>query len=141
MAFRASTISLQQGFTQLLSLAMQEKAYLNSWSQRLNSNITSLDGLEWTANLTRILANFDAISILPGLQAYAQAQFDDPLYNVGAEYTALRSALDAVREWLVTNIPSNSVSITNGVLVGTTYAPAATAPLKALIDAASAQIA
>lgn len=140
MAFKASTISLQNGFERMLSIALQEKNYLNNWNSRLTSNITALDAVEWLSNLNRVLSEFDIIAALPGLQAYAQAQFGGATYDVASEYSTMRSSLVAVQQWLLTNIPSNSITIVNGVQVGASYTPAQTAPLKALVVSAAATI-
>lgn len=141
MAFIANTVSLQRGFEQLQSIAQAQKTYLQSWSAKLTGNITALDAMEWVSNLNRALAAMDAVASLPGMQAYAQQQFGNAAYDVATEYTNMRSAQAAVLSWLKTNIPSNAITISNGVAVGAIYAPAATAPLKTLVDAAVATIA
>lgn len=136
MAFIASTVSLQRGFEQLQLAAQSQKSYLSSWSTKLQSNITALDAMEWVASLNRVIASMDSVASLPGMQGYAQQQFGDANYNVAAEFTTMRGALVNVLNWLKANIPSNAITIVNGVQVGATYAPAATSPLKVLVDAA-----
>lgn len=140
MPFRASVLTLQKGFNQALELAATEKVYLQAWSTALAGNITSVYALEILSNLSRAIATLNTIKTLPGLQAYAQNQFGDGLYDVGTEFTAMVNALVAVENWLKANIPSNSVSIVNGVLSGNTYTPAQTAALKSLVVAAIATI-
>lgn len=141
MAFIASTLTLQRGFESLLGVALTQKTYLASWSQRLTGNITALDAVEIIHSINQATAAMDTYSALPGMQAYAQSQFGNAGYDVAGQYTAMRNALIAVRSWLVTNIPSNAITITNGTQVGQVFGPAATAPLKSLVDAASATIA
>ena len=141
MAFIASTLPLQFGFERALSIALQEKNYLGQWNTKLVSNITALDALSWIANLNDALAQLDVVSALPGMQAYAQTQFGSGTYDVATEFSGMRAALVAIRDWLLANIPSNSITITAGVQVGQSFAPAATAPLKALVVAAIAKIA
>lgn len=141
MAFIASTITLQVGFEQLRSVALQQKSYLANWNTRLNSSITALDGLEIVASINRALVSLDANAALPGMQSFAQQQYGNPAYDVAAEFTAMRNALLAVRNWLTTNIPSNAVTIVEGAQVGAVYQPAATASLKSLVNAAAAKIA
>ena len=141
MAFIASTLSLQQGLQQAMSLAIQEKNYLTTWSQQLNGNIDAKLALSWVANLNNIIAQFNALAALPGMQAYAQQQFGSGTYDIGAQFTAMVASLQAILTWLQTNLPSGAVTIVNGVEVGQVYAPAATASLKALVDAAAATIA
>ena len=141
MAFIASQVSLQRGFEALCSVALQQKSYLTNWNTRLSGNITALDGLEIISSVNQALAAMDTNAALPGIAAYAQQQFGNDQYDVAAQYTAMKNALIAVRDWLKTNIPSNAVTITNGAQVGATYTPAQTAGLKALVVSAAATIA
>lgn len=43
----------------------------------------------------------------PGLVEYAQVVKDDPLYDISAEITALKSSLAAVSTWLDANYPTD----------------------------------
>lgn len=140
MAFKANTVALQDAFEQATSLAKVEKTYLQAWSTALNSNITSIFALEMLNNLARAITTFNATSAIPGMQAYAQQQFGTNTYDVATEYTNMVNALVAIQNWLKTNIPSNSVSIVNGVLTGNSYTPAQTAALKTLVNNAIATI-
>lgn len=140
MAFKASQLSLQQGLTQALDVAGQEKRTLNAWKTQLAGNITGLDAVAMLANLDRVLPIFAQVSALPGLAVYAKAQFGNDTYDVAAEFNTMVSALTAIKTWLTTNIPANAVSISNGSLVGATYTPAQTAGLLSLVNAAIATI-
>jgi len=140
MAFKASQLPLQRGFERALDVAGQEKRTLDAWDTRLNGNITGLDAVEMLNNLDRVLAIFSEVAALPGLAAYAQSQFSNATYNVTAEFDVMINALAAVQSWLKTNIPSTAISIVSGVMVGATYTPAQTAPLRALVVAAAATI-
>lgn len=141
MAFIASQLTLRQGFEQLLSIAGQQKVYLNNWNTRLAGNITALDAMEIVASVTNAVTAMSTYASLPGMAAYAQAQFGGSQYDVVAEFNAMRSALQAVANWLKTNIPANAITVSDGAAVGASYAPAATAPLKSLVVAAIATIA
>jgi hypothetical protein len=141
MAFLASTVSLQVAFENLLNIALQQKTYLANWSTRLQSNITALDAMEIVSSVNRAVAAMNTIAATPGLDVYAQQQFDNPAYDVVAEFNAMRNSLVAITNWLKANIPANAITVTNGEAVGAVYAPAVTAPLKTLVDAARATIA
>lgn len=141
MAFFASQLSLQLGFQNILNIAQQQKSYLGVWNTRLASDITALDAVEIVSSVTRAVSAMDTTAALPGLTEYARTQFANPAYNVAAEYTSMKNALVAISTWIKSNIPANSITISNGVPVGATFAPAATAPLKALVVAAMATIA
>lgn len=133
MTFLASQLTLRQGFEQLLSVALQQKAYLTTWNTKLAGNITALDGMEIVSSITSAVSLMDTYAALPGMAGYAQAQFNNAGYDVVAEFNTMRTALLAVSSWLKANIPANAVTVTNGQAVGAVYAPAATAPLKALV--------
>lgn len=140
MAFKASQFSLQQGFAQALDVAQQEKRTLQGWYTQLGGNITGMDAVAMLSNLSRVLGIFSTIAALPGLSDYAKTQFADTNYNVGTEFTAMVNALTAIQTWLKTNVPANGVTIVDGALVGTTYTPAQTAALRALVNSAIATI-
>lgn len=141
MAFITNVVTLQDGFRDILTIAKQQKAYMQSWSNALTASITADVALSWVANLNTVIARMDADAALPGMQAYAQAQFGGGAYDVAAQYATMRAAMVAVLSWLQANIPSNSVTVSNGIATGATFTTVSTAPLKALIDAATATIA
>jgi len=141
MAFITNVPTLQDGFRDLLTIAKQQKAYMQTWSSALSVNITADLTIGWVSNLNTVIARLDAGAALPGIQAYAQSQFAQPAYDVAAQYSTMRSSMVAVLTWLQANIPGNSLTVTSGVVTGSTFTPAQTAPLKSLIDAAVATIA
>lgn len=140
MTFKASQLSLQRGFEAILAVANQQKTYLGNWAVMLSGNITAIDGLMIVSSINQATTAMDQYASLPGMASYAQTQFGDATYNVTTEYSNMRAALIAVRDWLVTNIPANAITVSNGAQVGATYTPAQTAPLLSLVNAASATI-
>lgn len=141
MAFNATTVTLENGLRSLREVAAHEKQYLAQWDAMLAGNITALQGLDMLANLDRVLPQMDALVAPAGMAAYAQAQLGSATYNIATEYSAMRAALDAIRVWLRANIPANAITVTNGVAIGAVYTPAATAPLRTLVQSAAAAIA
>jgi hypothetical protein len=135
-----SQLSLQAGFQQMLSVASQEKNILNNWATQLAGNITGIDAMNMVANLNNVIGQFNTLAALPGLQAYAQTQFGNGSYDVSGAFTTMLSALNAVLSWLTTNVPSNGVSLVNGVLTGVTYTPAQTSALRSLVQTAATTI-
>lgn len=136
MAFKASVAPLARAFEEALQVAWQEKGILNTWHAQLAGNMTGIDAMNMNANLTRVLGVCNTTKALPGLAAYARGQFGDGAYDVVAEFNSMVSALQAVQTWLTTNIPSNAVNLSGGVLNGNTYTPAQTSALRTLIDTA-----
>lgn len=43
----------------------------------------------------------------PGLAAYAQAQVNDPAYDVVAEFTTMKNAINSARDTLITMFPKD----------------------------------
>ena len=141
MAFITNVKFLREAFEDALSVAKQQKTILQNISTRLSSTITGVDALEFSANFGRVIPRLQEAAAVPGIIKYAQQQFDDPTYDVAAEFTVMIAALQAADNWLAANIPANSVYIQEGELAGLSYGTGATAPLKALIDAAEQTIA
>lgn len=141
MAFITNVKFLREAFEDALSVAKQQKTILQNISTRLSSTITGVDALEFSANFGRVIPRLQEAAAVPGIIGYAQQQFDDPTYDVALEFTSMISALQAADNWLAANIPANSVYIQDGELAGLSYGTGATAPLKALIDAAEQTIA
>lgn len=141
MAFITNVPTLQDGFRDLLTIAKQQKAYMQTWSSALSSNITADLALGWASNISTVLVRMDAVAALPGMQAYAQAQFGGGAYDVASQYATMRAAIAAILTWLQANLPPNSLTVTSAVVAGSTFTPAQTAPLKTLIDAAVSSIA
>jgi len=140
MAFNATAVTLENGLRQIREIAAQEKVYLTQVNTALTGNIDAIYALNFLANLDRVVPMMDTLASLNGMAEYAQQQLGNANYNIVTEYTAMRTALVAVATWLRTNIPSNAITVTAGVQVGATYAPATTAALKALVIAAAATI-
>lgn len=52
-------------------------------------------------------ARFDAIAAVPGIAQYARDQYDDPGYDIVAEFTAMTSAITSVGTWINGNFPKD----------------------------------
>lgn len=141
MSFNASSVTLENALRELREVARQEKTNLAAWSSALTGSVTALWALDVHTNIVNALAFMDARASLTGMSAYAQAQLGSPTYDIAAEYSTMKNALLAVRDWLRSNIPSNALTVTNAAIVPATYAPASTASLRSLIDAAALTIA
>lgn len=140
MALIVSTVLLSRAYTTFCDVGQQQLIYLDAWSAKLAGNVTALDAMEIVASISRALDVMDTQAAMPGIAAYAEAQHGGTGYNVAAEWTEARAALDAVRAWLRANIPADAITIVQGEQVGAVYAPAVTAPLKALINTARTKL-
>ncbi len=108
MAFRASTVLPAVGLVRAKQVALQAKDYMSSRLVQF-ANATSADMLVSTAaDLRRFLDEFQAISSINGLSAYAQAQENDPGYNIVTEFTTMRNAITAVVDSIVSTFPKDA---------------------------------
>jgi hypothetical protein len=71
--------------------------------QSLAGNVGSSRILDHLTFLADQKIRLQQIAALPGIAAYAQAQTGDA--NVAAEFTAMISAMDGVRDWVIANFP------------------------------------
>ena len=99
-------------------------------------------------SLTQMRAQLITLAAVPGIGDYAKTQFGDSGLDIGAEWLAMRTQLDAVILWVATNIPKDTVSnrwilteeIVNGLRVDRTFTPAETATMRTVLDALIATI-
>ena len=141
MPFIASAITTQRALQQIMEVSVQQKIYLANWDTKLAGNITAIEAMEIVANVNRVDAMLTALAATPGLATYAKEQFGSDTYDIVAEFTAMRNAMIAIRNWIASALPSTAITVTSGVSVGQVFQPAATAPLRALVQAAALTIA
>lgn len=86
-------------------------------------------------------------SVPAGLDVYAQAQENDPAYDVAAEFVAMRAAIIAARDWLIANLPKDANGrllersiVADGTVSLVTVTSAQTAPLRTLLSAIESTI-
>jgi hypothetical protein len=107
MAFR--TNSLAQTYRDVQSQAWRLKAYLSGKISEINDTPTSTHKLlEILATLRQARQLLDNAAATPGLAAYAINEQDDAGYDIAAEYTTLRAAIQDAIAWMATNFPRNS---------------------------------
>lgn len=109
MSFPSSGATLADKWARIQS----DAARLKSRSATLvaASQITRREALEYQNALLDIRADLETLTAgaaSNGLQAYAQAQVNDPSLNIATEYTTMRNALDSLTAWLVTNFPNTA---------------------------------
>ena len=73
-------------------------------------SVTRKDLIRHMSMLTGSIADWDAIRTRPGLVEYARAQYDDAGLDIVAEFTTMRAAAVALRDWLFTNFPKDNQS-------------------------------
>jgi hypothetical protein len=111
MAFPASTQTLSDALESARGTANRIKTATQSL--RDNSAAGSVARTEFV-NLQRFLQKaidaWNASAAVPGIAAYAQAQYDDVGLDIAAEFTTMVAAAVTLRDWIFTNIPTDSGS-------------------------------
>lgn len=109
MTFPASTQTLDDG----LRTALRRAAALKSYCQAANNAMAAgpVSGnaiIDLLQSLKTALDDWAAAKAIPGMQAYAQAEFDDVGLDITAEFTAMETQAQAARDWIVANFPTSA---------------------------------
>lgn len=148
MAFRATTVVTQQAFDELRRLAVASKAYLqNRRNLLIQATVSSSVLIELINHYRTTLAAMAALASTPGLAAYAQAQVNDPTYDIVAEYVAMRDAMTVARDELIVSFPKDGSGFLlyqqltgDGTIVLRTFTTAQVASVVSRLDAVVASI-
>lgn len=106
MAYPAMTTTLRDGLDALNRTASRLKSAVVSLANESQTvPIDRLRLVDLQRQLSEGLDRWAQVAALAGLSAYAQEQFGDPGLNVAAEYTAMRDAATALRDWINANFP------------------------------------
>ena len=142
MAFPSTTGTIGQLSVQLdraMRIATDIKRVSNDISSRSSaSTLTSINVLGYLDFLTDRDSQLGEVAATPGIQQYARDQFDNQAFDIVTEFTTMRAAVIATRDWLVTNIPTGAnqvVTIAGGVAVYRVFTDVETAGLRTEIDA------
>lgn len=114
MTFPSSTSS-REGLSVVLARARSLSSSAKQIAQVIHSEtlagpITGRRLLQACEQLYSIQAQFAVLRQTPGLAAYAREQFDDPAFDIAAEFRTMQAALQACLDWINTNLPRDSAS-------------------------------
>jgi hypothetical protein len=112
MAFPSDGGTLKFGLAEAWQGIRRAATQLKQASEQVNAAslagpITSRTILNYVVFLADKRDEIVAYAAVPGLNAYAQEQVDDTELDIGAEFVAMRNALDAARDWIVANFPKD----------------------------------
>jgi len=133
MAFKTG-LPLDDALRNAINTAVACKNQHQQFAQKLAGSISANDALQFANFLRTIIPQLQQCAAVPGIQAFAQAQYSDSTYDVGTEFTTMMSAIQSVLTWLENNIPSNAVSVTSAKVTYSSFTPAQTAPLLTLVN-------
>lgn len=146
MPFPASNGSIPLTLDQAWSGARLAAQQIQQQATALNAQIPNgvssqsiLNSPNFFATLNAQLTQYAAV---PGLAAYAQAQINNPSFDVSGAFNAMQTALVAAATWIMQNFPFASFASANaqGFVVYTTFTAGQLAPLATLLTALSATI-
>jgi hypothetical protein len=139
MTFRATILSAEEAFSRLKAQAASTRQYLLGRVNDLQQP-TSDSGLALS-----VIQHFGTVAVLmnswaatPGLAAYAQAQVNDPTYDIVAEFNTMMTAIISARDSLIAMFPKDAqgfmayqtlnpdASITNRTFTAAQLAPVVT---------------
>lgn len=109
MAFPASTQRLSQALDGVSGAALRIKQ--QTQQLRTLSAAGPTDRRAYIAlaqQLHATITAWAAAASLPGLPAYAQAQWGSDQIDVSAEFTAMRNAAVALRDWILSVFPKDA---------------------------------
>lgn len=138
MAFPASNTSLSKAWADMQRDAGIVKSTASAALTDLDSDVTSAYVLQLRNSTIKAIAKFQSYVTIPGFVQYVKDQLGDQNIDITAEYNTMLTAMEAVRDWIEANHPVDG----NGFILEKkfnsvnfeqrTFAPAVTAPLKAL---------
>lgn len=130
-----------------IATAAQIKTTASNLSARSSAGpIIGRDVIEFATQLTDAVELFDKVRTNPGIDAYAKKEFNDANLDIGAEFSAMRSAALGVRDWIVTQYPAGAdrslkvMQFSNGRFALTTLTTIEAEPLRTELDALVATI-
>lgn len=149
MAYPASQQTLANSLDTASAIANKLKSFIQQMRTASAAGPTGRQGyLTLQARLSEALTSWQQISGVSGIGAYAQAQYGNGSLDIAAEFTAMRNAATALRDWINTNFPRDAG--TGAVLVHTytlagvptelTFTTAQTAGFRTAADAFTATV-
>ena len=142
MAFKASNIIPEQGYTQAKRSVLNLQRYCQAKSSNLDIGIDANDLLGILATLKQASIDLTAFKAITGIAAYAIEQEVDVSYDVVAEFNALIAFVDAAVTNISTAIPEAGgflqiISLTGSDVVWREFTPAQLSVVKTNLDAIS----
>lgn len=140
MAFRASSVIPASAYDDVRRVAAGIKSDATA---AINQMAAGDVPYSFVVTVCLALKNADANLLnfagTPGIVEYAQAQEGDPAYDIEAEFTALRTAINAALTWLDANMPrsvtvSDPLSWTGPDVINVSFAPTMTATFRTVLQ-------
>ena len=148
MAFKASVATQAAGLTKAMQTAQWLQMVCSQAAATMQAGTVSSDlVLQLLDNLRQATTAFQGVAAIPGIAAYAQAQFNDATYNIATEFTTMTNALAAALSWITTNFPKDAQGFSQSYTINAdgsktpaSFTSAQTAGLVTALNAVAATI-
>lgn len=149
MAFPASSQALANAYSLIKGRALGIKSETQQLRAASAAGPISAERIiGYSAMLARSKTELATLAATPGLQTYAQAQENNPLLDIAAEYNAMVSQINSVIAWIAANFPQDGAGYklafqmdADGGLVWRQFTTASLATFRTQLDALTATIA
>lgn len=106
--FKATVLSTEQAFGRIRAQAAATKQYLTTQKAAMQQPLCPASTpLAVIQHLGQVAALMAGLAAVPGLADYARAQVNDPLYDIVAEFNAMKAAIDGARDTLIGMFPKD----------------------------------
>lgn len=149
MAFPASQQTLADALGTVNATANKIKSRaLTLRNTSVNTNVARYELLDLQKALNDAVTTWNTAAAIPGLAAYAQAQFNNATLDVAAEFSGMVNAAISLRDWIFANFPKDAGSgavltrtvAANGTVTELVFTPAELAQFRTRVDTFAATI-
>lgn len=110
MAFPASSSQAAQAWIQACNLGVAVKNETNRILTVSQTSLPANQAVDYARFLAGAIVAFNQYAGVGGIQAYAQAQVNNPSLVVTTEFTNMVTAIQAVVNWVTANFPHDGSS-------------------------------
>lgn len=137
MTFPASTQIKVDALQNVRRAANQLKANMQTRRDTMaNSSVSGAFVIATLVDVKAAITAFEEAAQVSGIAAYVQEQYDDNQIDVVAEFAAMKTAAENVRDWIIANLPQSGGFLavrtmdTTGKISDRMFTPADTAELR-----------
>jgi hypothetical protein len=108
MAWPASQQTLDDALTQTSSTANKIKSLTQTIiTDSLAGDVPRRTFVDLQRRLQAAITAWNNAAAVPGIVQYARDQYDNQTIDIAAEFIAMRSAAESLRDWIFNNIPTD----------------------------------
>ena len=108
MTFRATNQVCADAYASIKRQAVETKSYMTAQATAMQvASVSAYVPLGVIQHLAQVIGLMDGWTATPGIATYAQAQENDPTYDVATEYGTMRTAMASALTQLVTLFPTS----------------------------------